>query len=913
MKMLKCNSKLTAGLRNISVISIKSSMIYKLGSLKHNDLKELQENIETIVISNSNLYNIHNDMNQSLMTLNNHVDILNMIIIKNIRGNSSVPVASVFNQFIHYCVDRTMNPANRLTLEEAIEFLKYNASNVKFEIKEIYNYNTNKTELAYNIEGVSKVSFNLPMVIKPRTWKILYNDKSNAYLGGYLHNNNDIIRLKHDKVTLNNDIIEISDDLIGIINKIQCISYDTSSLVTSYNIHLQEFRKLIKELKLLKDNSNSSKSNMRTYFHFRERIVNPKRVIIKAYNDIINIIKLYNVDRFYLTTTICFRGRIYTSGIISPTADKVLRANLKPYGSNDNDSFINMDATASMLQILSVITCSEELSKITNLITDKAIDTWSHLYKELINRDKDDLSNVLIKYQQSKPKIKYIDIDDIYDTMYLIDRNIVKKTIMRMLYGSNPYQISKDLRSEYNISKLSYKHITLIIASFRFYFPYESKALEIIKTLNKIEINNNSKGLIINNSFIQYSNAYYKVNKPTLDFKDNKGKRRRVELSVVTDKIVDKRKSNTASCPNLFHSLDSFICISTIEKFIDDDLFIYTTHDSFRINSNCTSKLLMAYNTNLFALNDFLTTIIQRSIDNNKMPKKQRNELVAYHKSINMRREAYIGFNKRIMKSQYTLSREYSTSATKTESNQLYRYEIHVPSDKYDTSEYLNVINDELNAIPVDKRYTSYVNIYSNHIYFVGGYSQKVSTKVFKLYNFRDAINEFYAKFEQYGDDIDFIAIMQTIRFSKLDSESLETIKGIEAKVNLHMETVPDSMPKELFRELISIIGSPENDPKVLEGTEIIDDKVETDAGLSKTEQRYEQVVKEINELRRIPSKERSVEQKKRLNSIQTLGRWYVKNRGMTRKFMSTYTDSRNFSKSVKSDIVPIQVILANE
>lgn len=89
----------------------------------------------------------------------------------------------------------------------------------------------------------------------------------------------------------------------------------------------------------------------------------------------ISIVILYNIKKFYLSSTIYFRGRMYTPGLISPTADKVLRSNLRPFNANTGDNFINMDATASMLQILPVITHGVELSKITKITSDKPIDT----------------------------------------------------------------------------------------------------------------------------------------------------------------------------------------------------------------------------------------------------------------------------------------------------------------------------------------------------------------------------------------------------------------------------------------------------------------------------------------------------------------------------------------------------------
>ena len=380
-----------------------------------------------------------------------------------------------------------------MTVEEAIDFLKNNAYKVPFKIKEINTY-ANKRQLVYIIDDVVKISFDLPMVCQPNKWYRLNNDKSNAYLGGYLHNINDIVKLRHDKTNLNNSAIEITDKYIEIINYIDSIPYNVSSITDTYALHLHYYRLMIKELRLLKQlmDENNTKASRWQYYNFRERIVLPKLTLLKAYNDMINIIKLYNVKEFYFTTTICFRGRIYTSGIISPTSDKLLRANLKPYNHNNDDIFINMDATASMLQILSVITCSVKLSELTNLTSNKPTDTWSYMFDELIiNKTKDELSKILEAYTVNKDKT--ILIDDIYDTLNIIDRNIVKKTIMRVLYGSNPYQISNDFRSEYKIAKLSYKHITLIIASFKHHFPYESMALEIIGNGTALTMDGNAK------------------------------------------------------------------------------------------------------------------------------------------------------------------------------------------------------------------------------------------------------------------------------------------------------------------------------------------------------------------------------------------------------------------------------------
>ena len=60
---------------------------------------------------------------------------------------------------------------------------------------------------------------------------------------------------------------------------------------------------------------------------------------------------------------------------------------------------------------------------------------------------------------------------------------------MRILYGSNPFQISKDIKKEYNLHKLSYKHILLVYATFLYHFPEEINILKIIKTINNAYFN----------------------------------------------------------------------------------------------------------------------------------------------------------------------------------------------------------------------------------------------------------------------------------------------------------------------------------------------------------------------------------------------------------------------------------------
>jgi hypothetical protein len=92
----------------------------------------------------------------------------------------------------------------------------------------------------------------------------------------------------------------------------------------------------------------------------------------KGYEIITKYINTYNINQIYFNYTLCFRGRIYVKGLISPTSDKLLRKSLSV--PNSNHKLISFDATASMLQILAMITCSRKLMNIVNIGCKDSID-----------------------------------------------------------------------------------------------------------------------------------------------------------------------------------------------------------------------------------------------------------------------------------------------------------------------------------------------------------------------------------------------------------------------------------------------------------------------------------------------------------------------------------------------------------
>jgi hypothetical protein len=496
-----------------------------------------------------------------------------------------------------------------MSKEACISFIKNNISKLEYNLINSAQKNTGRTRLRFEVDMSKHAKFcsNLPMIIEPRKWE-MNKTKTNAIKGGYLYNYNDIIQLKYNNIQLNNNKITFSQRYIDLINKLQRIKYTTKCLEQAFKEHSITYNENLLKLNNMKQDTKYDK---KLYYMFKSEFVEPLELLLVTYKDFIQIMNAYKLSHFYLLFKVCFRGRVYASGLISPTSDKVLRKYITPYGYTSNSKVIEMDATASVLQILATISCSIKLAKITNLMSEEPINTWSSMHNEIINTDKDKQQEILNTYFSNNKNVKRFNIDDIYDTIDIIDRGIVKFTIMRILYGSNPYQISKDIKAEYDIPKLSYKHILLIYASFSYHYNEEINVLNIIKLINTNLMKVKESVIYVNNYFIIFENTYYKKIKESIKFEDRNNKIREVEITIVDKTRLDKRKSTNASFLNLFHSINSGVCLSIIETFLNKNKFLLTTHDAFIIYESDSTLLLKEYNKELFNNHSKIINLIE--------------------------------------------------------------------------------------------------------------------------------------------------------------------------------------------------------------------------------------------------------------------------------------------------------------
>jgi hypothetical protein len=187
-----------------------------------------------------------------------------------------------------------------------------------------------------------------------------------------LHNSEDIIKLKHNKGVINNVDVTMSNEYIDLINKLHKIKYNKSCIFSTLEEHNKIYEENILKLNNMKQDSDYEK---KLYYMFKCEYIDPLKTLLTAYQDFTDIINRYQINNFHFLFNACFRGRIYVSGLISPTSDKILRKHITPYGYVNKNKVIEMDATASILQILATISCSIELAKITNLLTTTGINT----------------------------------------------------------------------------------------------------------------------------------------------------------------------------------------------------------------------------------------------------------------------------------------------------------------------------------------------------------------------------------------------------------------------------------------------------------------------------------------------------------------------------------------------------------
>jgi hypothetical protein len=298
-----------------------------------------------------------------------------------------------------------------------------------------------------------------------------------------------------------------------------------------------------------------------------------------------------------------------------------------------------------------------KLLKLSNFITETKQDFWIYLLNLTNSINNVDKLNIIMYNYCTDHKIKMIIFDKtIFETFELFNRDIIKFTLMRIVYGSNAFTIAQNYKIEKNVEKITYKHIHIILAIFNIEFKFELLIFKYIVKLNDEIYNIKNSGLTINSKYINFTNNYNTEKSKDFSFQDIMNKEHNINYKISTNKI-DKRKSNSSIRPNLFHNIDSNIMLSLCEVFMINNLFILPIHDAFIIKSK--DEQILRYNYNLSVYNNRyrLIDLINENlklIQNKNLITESNNIL----KILNIRKIDVEKIKESILQSKFTLKRE---------------------------------------------------------------------------------------------------------------------------------------------------------------------------------------------------------------------------------------------------------------
>jgi hypothetical protein len=247
-------------------------------------------------------------------------------------------------------------------------------------------------------------------------------------------------------------------------------------------------------------------------------------------------------------------------------------------------SNISIDATSSLLQIISVITKNKKLMYYTNVIKNKnSMDIYDFLIEKL-----------KLEYSSSK-FIKYY-----------TNRKIVKYVCMTYIYGSTAKYLSTDMQKLYGLNILL-EDLIKISSNILNLFNIEFKVIKKIKSLV--------------NYYIKILPLEFEIKYKLLDkkLKYNCSRKKKINIEVhdetinkihmtlnINSNIKDNSMKKKSALVNIIHSIDSQICINTRYTLLKKHkVKTLSIHDNFIINIQDYEIVLKSYNKEL---SNFLDT-----------------------------------------------------------------------------------------------------------------------------------------------------------------------------------------------------------------------------------------------------------------------------------------------------------------
>ncbi len=268
---------------------------------------------------------------------------------------------------------------------------------------------------------------------------------------------------------------------------------------------------------------------------------------------------------------------------------------------------ISLDATASMMQIISLLTKSTKLMKYTNLtVSDIRYDIYEYLIEVITDKNykvKDNLTfkdekgfyNVFINYFKSKKLYKYC--------------------IMLYVYGSTPLYTAKSYLEINKIKSIHIKDLTYIISIIVNCFKDEFKSVQLIKSFIKTYTD-----------LIKYETHYeFNTLLKRLSYSCPQGMKININFKNINSSFNTDSQSSSyekkirSSFVNIIHSLDSEICILTRIKLLKEfNINSLSIHDCFLVHINDYEKCLYSYNSSMSKILDLNLDQIINNIYKNK-------------------------------------------------------------------------------------------------------------------------------------------------------------------------------------------------------------------------------------------------------------------------------------------------------
>ena len=321
--------------------------------------------------------------------------------------------------------------------------------------------------------------------------------------------------------------------------------------------------------------------------------------IMKAQNEYLNKINSLNINvktlsiitllnfKVWSPLIIDYRSRVYTIGAVNIQSSKIIRKCLKIDG-----DITQLDATASMFQIIAMVTHSSKLAKICNIYSSDNTDP----YESLMSMCDLTYSGYKLDTFENEKFNSYTLKSVELCALNLIDRSIFKNIIMKHLYNSTAWAQIVELSESFidpSISKIHAKIIYYtVMREISKILSYEFKVIGAIRNV-MVTVHKSGNSYI----YLPHMRSVYRHYKST----DIKVK---LTNTTVSKKIrIEKLSSNktlNSSIPNLIHSLDAYILSIILTKFYNDSKTVYTIHDCFITSKSNTEDLIKTYNKALY-------------------------------------------------------------------------------------------------------------------------------------------------------------------------------------------------------------------------------------------------------------------------------------------------------------------------